>query len=177
MNNRNPIAIKKRQDRESERRLGRLQKRYTIQATNREEQVATDSMEWGAFPGVSGERLNGIQEVRGSIPLISTREKYLQKSKCFFFVCFLQKGEKGIEGAAVTTVRWTALKVKVCFVGYRFALWGNCLLCVNYHCFFIKSRCLFSSPEIPETRAFLSFHTKNRLAGNSSDRAVLFLFG
>ena len=104
--------------------------------------------------------MNGIQEVRGSIPLISTREKYLQKSKCFFFVCFLQKGEKGIEGAAVTTVRWTALKVKVCFVGYRFALWGNCLLCVNYHCFFIKSRCLFSYPQIPGTRAFLCFTQK-----------------
>ena len=24
----------------------------------------------------------------------------MQKSKCFFFVCFLQKGERGIEGAA-----------------------------------------------------------------------------
>ena len=84
MNNRNPIAIKKRQDRESERRLGRLQKRYTIQATNREEQVATDSMEWGAFPGVSGERLNGIQEVRGSIPLISTRKRHLQKQVPFY---------------------------------------------------------------------------------------------
>ncbi len=89
MNNRNPIAIKKRQDRESERRLGRLQKRYTIQATNREEQVATDSMEWGAFPGVSGERLNGIQEVRGSIPLISTRKRNvfcLTWQKAFLFV-------------------------------------------------------------------------------------------
>ena len=95
MNNRNPIAIKKRQDRESERRLGRLQKRYTIQATNREEQVATDSMEWGAFPRVSGERLNGIQEVRGSIPLISTKEKYLQKSRYFFFCLLFAKRDEG----------------------------------------------------------------------------------
>ena len=47
-----------------------------------------------------GRTLSGIQEVRGSIPLISTREKYLQKSGYFFFVCFLQKGERGIEGAA-----------------------------------------------------------------------------
>ena len=29
-----------------------------------------------------GRTLSGIQEVRGSIPLISTRKKYLQKSKC-----------------------------------------------------------------------------------------------
>ena len=42
------------------------------------------------FGGVAhlGERLNGIQEVRGSIPLISTTRKALE-TLCFkaFFVC------------------------------------------------------------------------------------------
>ena len=59
------------------------------------------SVPWGAFPRALGERLNGIQEVRGSIPLISTRKKYLQKSRYFFFLVLLQKGERGIEVGAV----------------------------------------------------------------------------
>ena len=71
-----------------------MQKRYTIQATNREEQVATDSMEWGAFPGVSGERLNGIQEVRGSIPLISTRDRVAaDEVATLFFIRLIIVGE------------------------------------------------------------------------------------
>ena len=45
---------------------------------------------WGAFPRVLGERLNGIQEVRGSIPLISTRKKYLRNGRYFFVAVFLE---------------------------------------------------------------------------------------
>ena len=41
----------------------------------------------GAFPRVLGERLNGIQEVRGSIPLISTRKKHLRPAGAFVH-CF-----------------------------------------------------------------------------------------
>ena len=45
---------------------------------------------WGAFPYCLGERLNGIQEVSGSIPLISTksREIYLISR---LFLYFLRK--------------------------------------------------------------------------------------
>ena len=40
---------------------------YTVLVTNRDKLVATESEVWGAFPGGLGERLNGIQEVRGSL--------------------------------------------------------------------------------------------------------------
>jgi len=39
---------------------------------------------WGCFTDNSGERLNGIQEVSGSIPLISTNKPQSQG----FVVCF-----------------------------------------------------------------------------------------
>ena len=35
-------------------------------------------MPWGCLTDNSGERLNGIQEVSGSIPLISTKRKALK---------------------------------------------------------------------------------------------------
>ncbi len=40
-----------------------------------------------------GERLNGIQEVSGSIPLISTKNK---PQSLGFVVCSLQKNQRGI---------------------------------------------------------------------------------
>ena len=40
-----------------------------------------------------GERLNGIQEVVGSIPIISTRKKARRQS-CFF--CFIRQGHFGL---------------------------------------------------------------------------------
>jgi len=43
----------------------------------------------GCIPDGSGERLNGIQEVSGSIPLISTKEhlETTAVSRFFFFFC------------------------------------------------------------------------------------------
>ncbi|WP_207740418.1 hypothetical protein [Flavonifractor plautii] len=44
----------------------------------------------GCIPGGSGERLNGIQEVSGSIPLISTNQRKALKPngfKAFLFAC------------------------------------------------------------------------------------------
>ena len=38
---------------------------------------------WGSTPDESGERLNGIQEVSGSIPLISTKNNKPQGQKRF----------------------------------------------------------------------------------------------
>jgi hypothetical protein len=43
---------------------------------------------WWCIPDTSGERLNGIQEVSGSIPLISTKGKRTDFSVCpFIYVC------------------------------------------------------------------------------------------
>ncbi len=41
---------------------------------------------WGAFLRVLGERLNGIQEVSGSIPLISTKKNPRFYDLGFFFI-------------------------------------------------------------------------------------------
>ena len=49
-------------------------------------------MPWGCLTDNSGERLNGIQEVSGSIPLISTKNtRFHLKSSVFlyFSVCFV----------------------------------------------------------------------------------------
>lgn len=49
-------------------------------------------MPWGCLTDNSGERLNGIQEVSGSIPLISTKNhRFQMKSMVFlyFSACFV----------------------------------------------------------------------------------------
>jgi len=43
-------------------------------------------LNWGCLTDNSGERLNGIQEVSGSIPLISTKNLEIQVVSRFFFV-------------------------------------------------------------------------------------------
>ena len=47
---------------------------------------------WGCLPDNSGERLNGIQEVSGSIPLISTinlKRVVTKSTENYGFQCFL----------------------------------------------------------------------------------------
>jgi len=48
---------------------------------------------WGCLTDDSGERLNGIQEVSGSIPLISTKQKALKLNSfgAFLLLCTIRK--------------------------------------------------------------------------------------
>ncbi len=69
---------------------------------------------WDIFGGIAqlGERLNGIQEVSGSIPLISTKKAH--RTVCFFllFLCI-----KMLLGNVISTERYVDR-----FLRARFAL-------------------------------------------------------
>ena len=60
-----------------------------------------------------GERLNGIQEVRGSIPLISTRNLKSPDFQGFFIVYFSKLSEQGERNKKPPALRVEGEKLKL----------------------------------------------------------------